>query len=157
MRKLKVSFLFLTCCQVIYAQESTHSAGSDASGSGGIVNYSIGQNVYTTHSGANGSVAQGVQQPYEIMVSVGIDVKEIQLELSVYPNPTTHHLNLRVENYTSKNYVYQLTDIDGKLIASSQIVENLSQISMEDLPVAAYFLTVKNGNQIIKNFKIIKN
>ena len=54
------------------AQESVNAYGGDAKGSGGTVAYSVGQIVYTTHTGATGSVAQGVQQAYEISVVTGI-------------------------------------------------------------------------------------
>src|SRR6056297_978638 len=55
------------------AQQAMPASGGDASGSGGFVSYSVGQVVYTTHTGANGSVAQGVQQTYEIAVESGIE------------------------------------------------------------------------------------
>jgi hypothetical protein len=44
------------------AQESVNGSGGDATGTGGTSSYSIGQVVYTTATGTNGSVAQGVQQ-----------------------------------------------------------------------------------------------
>lgn len=157
MKKLKTSILFLIFNGALHAQETTLSAGNDAGGSGGTVNYSIGQIVYTTHSGVNGSAAQGVQQPFEIMVVAGIDVKEIQLGLSAYPNPATHSLTLKVENYEQKNLIFQLTDAAGKLISTDRITSELTQIQVDQLPHAAYFLSVKSGDQIIKTFKIIKN
>ena len=45
------------------AQQATTATGGDATGSGGSAAYSVGQIVYTTHTGTTGSVAQGVQQP----------------------------------------------------------------------------------------------
>jgi len=53
------------------AQESTNASGGDAIGSGGSVGYSIGQLLYTTSTGSNGRVAQGVQHAYEIF-TIGI-------------------------------------------------------------------------------------
>lgn len=156
MKKLKASVLFLIFNGAIHAQEATLSAGNDASSPTGTVNYSIGQITYTTSTGINGSVAQGVQQPFEIMAVVGIDVKEIQLELSAYPNPTTHFLTLKVENHTQKNLTFRLTDMEGKLISSDRVAGELTQIPMNQLPAANYFLTVNDGDQLIKNFKIIK-
>ena len=47
----------------LQAQESVNATGGDASGSGGSVSYSVGQITYQTHTGINGSVAEGVQQP----------------------------------------------------------------------------------------------
>jgi hypothetical protein len=55
----------------IHAQEAIPAGGGNASGSGGSASYSVGQVVYTTNTGTNGSAAQGVQQPYEISVVSG--------------------------------------------------------------------------------------
>ena len=76
------------------AQESANSSGGDASGKGGSVAYSVGQVVYTTNTGSKGTVAQGVQEPYEISIVLGIDNLTINLELTAYPNPTTSYLTL---------------------------------------------------------------
>ena len=156
MKKLKASILFLIFNGAIHAQEAILSAGHDAGGTSGTVSYSIGQVVYTTHSGTTGSVAQGVQQPFEIMTVVGIEVKEIQLEMSAYPNPTTHFLTLKIENYPQKNLNFQLTDINGKIISSDRITGEYTQISMSEFPAASYFQLVKSDDQLVKNFKIIK-
>lgn len=48
------------------AQETTLTAGGEATGSGGSVSYSIGQLFYMTKTGTTGSVSEGVQQPIEI-------------------------------------------------------------------------------------------
>lgn len=157
MKKLKTSVLFLMFNGAIIAQENTLSAGNDASGPSGTVHYSIGQIAYMTNSGINGSSTQGVQQPFEIMTVVGIEIKEIHLELSAYPNPATHFLMLKVENYAQENLAFQLTDMEGKLISSGLITNELTQISMSQLPVSNYFLTINDGNQLLKNFKIIKH
>lgn len=157
MKKIKASVLFLILNGAIHAQETTLSAGNDASSASGTVHYSIGQITYTTHSGINGSSAQGVQQPFEIMAIVGIELKDIQLELSAYPNPAINSLTLKVENYVQEKLTFQLTDVAGKLISSNHITSELTQIPMNELPAASYFLIVSNEDQLIKNFKIIKN
>lgn len=80
------------------AQDAVPMSGGNASGSGGSACYSVGLVVYTTNTGTNGSVAQGVQQPFEISVVSGIeDAKEITLQYSVYPNPATNYLILKIE------------------------------------------------------------
>ncbi|MGB4293795.1 MAG: hypothetical protein WBJ37_13065 [Bacteroidales bacterium] len=66
-------FCFLGFIKPLKAQNTVTSAGGDASGSGGSVSYTTGQIVYTTVSSANNSVAQGVQQPWEISVVTEIE------------------------------------------------------------------------------------
>ena len=57
----------------LLAQEVIPTSGGTASGSGGSASYTIGQMIYTTNNGVNGSVSQGIQQPYEISVVSGIE------------------------------------------------------------------------------------
>ena len=38
-----------------YGQQSVNSSGADANGNGGTASYSIGQVVYTTHTGNGGT------------------------------------------------------------------------------------------------------
>lgn len=139
-----------------YAQQATTASGGEAIGSGGSASFSIGQIVYTTHIGNNESVAQGVQQPYEISISTGLNETGINLSLIAYPNPTTSDLILQVDNY-DKDLSYQLFDIGGKLIESKQIKANTSTIAMNELAAATYFLKVSQNNNEIKSFKILKN
>jgi len=156
MIKLITSVLFfLFGIGVIHAQESTVTSGGEATGTGGEASYSVGQVVYTTNTGNNGSVAQGVQQPYEISTTVGVNETTINLELSVYPNPTTNYLTLKVEDNTQLSY--KLYDLNGEVLKSNAVNSVSSQISLEELPSAIYFLNVIKDNQIIKAFKIIKN
>ena len=128
----------------LHAQESPTAAGGEATGTGGTASYSVGQVVYTTATGTNGSVAQGVHQPYEISTVVGINETTIQLELSVYPNPTTNYLTLKVEK--TENLNYQLFDMQGKIIENQKVANNSTTIKMEDLPIATYFLKVTKNN-----------
>jgi hypothetical protein len=139
------------------AQQAAAATGGNASGSGGTVAYSVGQIVYTTHSGSNGTVAQGVQQPYEISVVVGLDIPTISLELSAFPNPTTSFLTLNVGDTELSNLRFQLFDISGKLIESQTITSSSETIRMENLPTATYFLKITNNDTEVKTFKIIKN
>lgn len=156
-KKVKLSVLLLGLGLTAQAQQVTTATGGNASGSGGTVAYSVGQIVYTTNTGTTGSVAQGVQQPYEISIVLGIDNHSINLELSAYPNPTTDYLTLNVGNAELSTLNFQLYDISGKLIESKKITSTTETIRTENLPTATYFLKVSNNNKEVKTFKIIKN
>ena len=142
----------------VQAQESVNATGGNASDSGGSVSYSVGQVVYTTNTGTTGSVAQGVQQPYEISVVTGLEeATGINLSVSAYPNPTTDYLTLRIGEFDISNLSYQLYDMNGKLIQSEKIIGNQTSIVMSNLVPANYFVKVIEGDKEIKTFKIIKN
>ena len=141
----------------LHAQETVPATGGDATGAGGSSSYTVGQVVYTTNTGTNGSVAQGVQQPYEISTSVGIEVTAINLELVAYPNPTNNALTLNIGNYNNEKLTYQLYDMQGKLLDSKQVVDSSTTIGMQELPVSTYLLNVLDNNALIKTFRIVKN
>jgi len=156
--KLIASFLFCFGLTGLQAQESVLTSGGDATGSGGSVSYSVGQIVYTTNTGTNGSVAQGVQQPFEISTVTAIEeAKGIILNCSAYPNPATNFLTLKMEDYKIENLSYQIYDINGKFLSDQKINSNETLIPMESMPSANYFLKVIQGDKEIKTFKIIKN
>lgn len=159
-KKLKLSAVILLGLGLtgLQAQESVNTTGGNATGSGGSVSYSVGQVVYTTNTGTNGSVAQGVQQPYEISVVTAIEgAKGINLSVTAYPNPTTNNLTLSTGEFDISNLSFQLYDMNGKLLQNEKITGNQTSIVMSDLVPATYFVKVIQGSKEVKTFKIIKN
>ncbi len=98
--KIKTILLIaiIVASSAVTAQESTNTTRGNASRSGGTTSYSVGQLVYATHSALNGSIAQGVQQSYEVSVETEIKEAEfVNLLVAAYPNPTTDYLTLSIE------------------------------------------------------------
>ena len=145
----------------VKAQEAVLTSGGDASSTNGSVSYSVGQVVYTTITGTDGSVAQGVQQPYEISVSTAIEnTEDILLEFKAYPNPVKDNLRLYAGRHDIKDMYYQLLDIKGKILENKKITNIESSINMSVLPRGTYFLKViyrsDTSSDEMKVFKIIK-
>lgn len=139
------------------AQQTIASAGGNATGSGGSASYTVGQVFYKTANGTNASVADGVQQAYEIQIIVGIEeTKELELSLTAFPNPTPDILILKVVSNHLENLQYELVDGSGKLLLSNTLTEAETAIPMANLASAIYFLTVSKGNKVQQSFKIIK-
>jgi hypothetical protein len=163
------------------AQESVNASGGDATGSSGTVAYSVGQVVYTTNTGRNGTVAQGVQHAYEIF-TVGIKETELSISLTAFPNPTMDNLTLQINDYNNEKLSYQLFDMQGKQLSSGQVIAEQTQIKMNNLPSATYFINLVNQeaeqtqikmnnlpsatyfinlvnqeNKKVQSFKIVKN
>jgi hypothetical protein len=158
-KKLKLSALLLLGLGLtgVQAQESNDATGGNATGSGGTASYSVGQVVCNTYTGTNGSVAEGVQQPYEISIVTAIE--QVQgINLSVYPNPTTNYLTLSIDEFDFQNLSYQLVDNTGKLLKSERITSNQTNIDMGNLVRAIYIIKViQNNSKEVKTFKLIKN
>jgi len=152
--------LFCLICfgSTIMAQNAIPASGGNSSGGGGTVSYSVGQVVYTTNtSETSGSVAHGVQQPYEISVITAIEqAEDITLICFVYPNPSSDFLSLKIENYDNKSLSYKLFDNNGKLLESNKVTSNETIILIANLLPNLYFLKVIDNGKEIKTFKIIK-
>jgi hypothetical protein len=157
---MKTSFILLILSYTVLsakAQESVNASGKDAIGSGGTIAYSVGQIIYSSNSGGTGTISQGVQHAYEIY-AVGINETELDISVIVLPNPTTENLTLQISEYKNEKLFYQLYDLHGKQISNGQISTQQTQINMNSLPTANYFLNIVNQENInIQTFKIIKN
>ena len=157
MKKIISLIIFVYAITSIQAQQTTASAGGDASGIGGTFSYSIGQVVYTYIYGSDVIVAEGVQQPYEISTILDFDTYEINLMIKTYPNPTKDYLVLNLNTVDFSNLLFELYDLNGRLIKRRNIASSTETIDMEYLPNAHYLLKINNKNKEIKTFKIIKN
>ena len=161
LKKLITVIILIFGLTGLKAQETVPASGGEASGSGGSGSYTVGQIVYTTHTGTTGSVAQGVQQPYEISIVTSMEqAKGIMLECSVYPNPATDFLTLKVNASTSlriRSLSFQLYDINGKLLISENVTADKTEIATNNLTPGNYFLKLTDNKKEIKSFKIMKN
>ena len=156
---LKMAGVILTSFIVnhLQAQQSTVAAGGDATGAGGSSSYSIGQIVYTTNSGTNGTVAQGIQQAYAITTLSNPELTGLTLSVQTYPNPTTDIIVLALTNVELTDLSYVLYDINGRKIANAMVNQAQTQIGMQNLTSGVYILKVNQNNAELKTFKIIKN
>jgi len=142
----------------IFAQQCTLPAGAELSGNSGSVSYSVGQLICTVNNGANGFVAHGVQQPYEISVVTDIYTEPGQdFELSILPNPFTDALILRIDVNLNATCSANLYDFNGRLIVNYEIFQKETIFDFSSLVPAIYFLRISMSGNFVKTFKIIKN
>jgi len=151
--------LFLSFVPAV-AQQSINPSGGTASGAGGSATYSIGQPDYQNYSGSNGSILEGVQQPYEIFELSISDYDGMAIDCQVYPNPTNDIIQLRITNYELREGAvlhFSVFDLTGKQLLQQKITGEITDISMENLPRSTYFLNIIVDKKIAKTFKIVKN
>jgi len=148
-------FVFYLGISGSIAQEATVTSGGDAQGAGGTTSYTVGQVAYTT-IGADGNIAQGVQQPYEISAVAGVDESNINLVFSTYPNPTTDYLIIEFAMIPESGISYVLYDLNGKQLTGNVINDASTKLDMKSFPAGSYLLSVKKNKQEVKSFKIIK-
>ena len=140
------------------AQDAVPTAGGEAINDSGSVSYTLGQIVYTTESVTHASVAQGVQQPYEISVVTGAEeAGGIELRAVAYPNPTRGELTLRVSDTDYSRLSYELYDHTGRLLLSQRLTANEVSVPMTNTASGVYLLKVMSPNKDLKTFRIVRN
>jgi hypothetical protein len=160
MKYTKISVCFFSliiCCLTIKAQNVIPASGGNGAGAGGSVSYTVGQVANATLSGSGGTVAQGVQQPYEISVVTAIkNTEEINLKCYIYPNPAADVTKLVFESPEYENMRFRLFDINGVLLQDKTVDSRETEIYLGNSSSSVYFLKVLKDNLEVKVFKIIK-
>jgi Secretion system C-terminal sorting domain len=160
---LRVRGSLLLCCglcifSLVKGQVSVNALGGNAVGPSGSVSYTIGQLDYISVTHVDGTITQGVQQPYEIsFIPTTPEDENIHILYKVYPNPTSSSLVLYIDKTDFKDLSYALYNFSGTLILKSRIVQAETIINMQGYAPSEYLLHVTEGDQKIRIFKIIKN
>ncbi|MBN2892154.1 MAG: T9SS type A sorting domain-containing protein [Bacteroidales bacterium] len=158
MKKFILNFVLIICFPaMIFSQQSLNTAGVDYQSSSGSVSIAVGQVFYSTNNSIDGTVSEGILQPYEIFVVTSIENQKMSLDCSVYPNPTTDLLILSFDNEDFLNHKAYLYNATGNIINIIDVKQNQSFISLENQPSGIYFLKITQNSNEVKTFKIIKN
>ena len=148
------------CATTLIAQSAIVPVGGDAQGNGGSVSYTVGQIAVqnVTNSDGSISVAEGVQQAYEIM-TVGVDdYPQIALNAVVYPNPTENIAQLQLNGFEipAGGLRATLYDGNGKQLQSVTVTDNLTAFQIGQYATGTYYLEVRDGKRVLKTFKVVR-
>ena len=156
------TILILSCLLVpsLFAQSAIVPVGGDAQGNGGSVSYTVGQMAVESAANSNGSitVAEGVQQPYEIM-TVGVDdYPQIALNAVVYPNPTENIAQLQLNGFEipADGLRATLYDGNGKRLQTVTVTDDLTTFQIGQYATGTYYLEVRDGKRVLKTFKVVR-
>lgn len=161
MKKTSPLFLLLI---MIAANASAQSAivpvGGDAQSNSGSVSYTVGQIAVQNVANSSGSITvlEGVQQPYEIM-TVGVDeYPQIALNAVVYPNPTENIAQLQLNGLEipTNGLRAALYDGNGKQLQSVTVTYDLTTFQIGQYATGTYYLEVRDGNRVLKTFKVVR-
>ncbi len=159
-----LSFLLTTLCIgfVMFgsAQSAIVTVGGDAQSSAGSISYTVGQIAVQTVTNSNGSisVAEGVQQPYEIQ-TVGVNsYPQITLNAVVYPNPTENVAQLQLNGFElpADGLQAHLFDSKGKFLQLIPVTEDLTTFQIGQYATGTYFLELRDGKRVLKTFKVVR-
>ena len=151
------NFVLFVFGSLSFSQGIISTAGGDQEGIGGSVSFSIGQTSFQTFVSDSGSVAEGVQHPYEIfVVSVTDNISGKLLNLNAFPNPFDSYLVLAVDAELIPNLRFELFDSGGRLIRMGQVSSIETRIEVASLYSGVYILRVFRAEKELKAFKVIK-
>ena len=158
-QKWKVLFnvLLLGLCSFtpLFSQVAVNASGGGSNTIDGSIEYSIGNVFYTSVTTNEGSLTEGVQHTYDI-TNVGIQEQDLNISLSVFPNPTTDLLNLAT-CFNTKGFSFELIDLLGNQLEIQLIESNLSIIKMLSYNTGTYILNIlSEDKKVLQSFKIIK-
>ncbi len=124
-------------------------------GNSASVSYSVGQIATGMAHTADFKMFEGVQQPIQVSEMSIDEALRLNVEMKVYPNPSSNTLNIaRTDDVTSK-LDYQLITSDGVVVLSGVLEGQTTTISLQSLPAAVYLLRVTDGKQQ-RAYRIIK-
>ena len=161
--KQQILFAFLlTGITIIgYSQSTIVPVGGDTQSGSGGVSYTVGQIAVENAANSNGSItiAEGVQQPYEIQ-TVGVDdYPQIALNAVVYPNPTDNIAQLQLNGFETPADGLRaiLYDGNGKQLQSVTVTDDLTALQIGQYATGAYYLELRDGKRVLKTFKIVRS
>jgi hypothetical protein len=129
-----ISVLFYSFISI--GQQTFSSAGGNFVGSKSYLSFTVGEVFYEN----KGNSKDGIQQGFTVNRITSFS----SLHLTIFPNPTTDLLYFKVEDLNYTNLHYLIYDFSGLLLASGDISDTKSRISLKDLP---------SQNLIIKCFR----
>jgi hypothetical protein len=156
MRTILVILFIVTCCPGLFAQEVVATAGSILSNSSGSISYTIGEGVANTLTKGDKTITQGFQQG-NLSVSIVSVLKDLDFSISVFPNPTSDVLTLKLNKEDMTGLKYLLFDMNGRLLSQKNLESNETTINVKLLNNGLYLLKVQDGKKELKSFKIVKN
>mgnify|MGYP001293814042 CR=1 FL=1 len=136
----------------ISAQEVISAQGDTYSGSGLVLDFTVGEVIINTVTDGTSTLTQGFHQSKWSVV--GIRDLFPDFEANVFPNPLEEVLNIEASAY--ENVKVFLYDAQGKLVREDKLYAELSTIELSELAAGAYSLLLTKANQNLKTFKLIK-
>lgn len=79
---------------------------------------------------------------YEYTNTINITIEENNKIINIYPNPTTHYLNIESEDLIGETM--QLFNVNGQLIKAFQHQSVHTNLSIMDIPSGTYFIKMRD-------------
>ena len=160
MKKLLLLIICLGLIKISVSQDISpqliSSCGEQFENDSYQLSWSIGECVISSLESGDYVLTQGFHQSsYDIETAIETQLG-IELNLKVYPNPTSDFLTLETGQSELNEMQYQILDLKGSVLENSNFNNNLERLDFTSYSSGIYFIIIKQDNQLIKSFKIIK-
>ena len=150
------TLVILSLHPILFGQQNTVSGGGYAYSTAGTVNFTIGQTCFQNTTNISADLNDGVQQPYEFFTLGFSPILSFKSEILVYPNPTQSLFYISLLFEEVENIFVKVYTADGKIIYDLQLLQKVTEISLDAFPQGIYFVEVF-GLPTATTYKIIKN
>ena len=134
--------------------ELISTAGDSYQNNSYQLDWAIGEIAVKTFSSDSQILTQGFHQG-SLEISTLINHSDFDINMKIYPNPTSSYIHLNTEIITEKLSV-NITSLSGTTIFSGEICTSPWQFNFSSYAAGTYILLVSNKNKPLKSFKIIK-
>ena len=155
--KLKLLAAFFLISSYLSSQQTITTSGGDIESDQVSLSYTIGQLKVNTIEKVDSSILeldfiQGVQYAFDVF-----DCRDYNnIEISVFPNPTSSIVNISMEKLSDQLRVI-VFDVAGREIYDNSFVENEFSIDFSSYSEGIYILGFYNFCGLFRSFKVAVN
>ena len=132
--------------------EVVSASGASFQNSSGYLSFTIGECITSTLTSSSAILTQGFHQT---RLQSGVPVLSLpDIQMSVFPNPVKDLLILQIE--VPQGFDYLLYDVRGGLLERGQVLAERTEIDFSALAPAIYILRVRNQQEEVRLFQIVK-
>jgi hypothetical protein len=158
---MKRSILFLFTILLAFSlsaqvkQEVIASAGGYSVASGVSLSWTLGETIIPTYTNGGLTLTHGFQQ--QLIVTAVEENLEDVVKVTLYPNPASDVVNIKLESPLDGEVKLFLFDSRGKLIKTDFMEKTAveKEINLQDLPAGLYLLKMTKG-KLSNAYKVVK-
>lgn len=156
-----ILFMFSYSHAQSIAPQSINSGGASVSQSNGSLSFTVGELVVLSLTDSEGNTLGGGFTAGAALTTASIKKTDpAVLDVSIFPNPTSDLVNIRINFSTIDQFFVSITDLQGKEVYNGKYVgvSNVIGINTASFATGEYILTLKDkNNQVLGTYKIIKH
>ena len=163
MKNLIILWAGLLCAFGGWAQslspEVVATSGHQGTSASSQLDWTVGEAIIETASSSSNVLTQGFHQPAYTITALAQPQPRTDIQLTAYPNPATHWVNLGISRENTSPVTVMLVDELGRVLSrqGTRQAEAELKFPISQLSQATYFLRVEiEGESFLETFKIAK-